>query len=262
MIFRLELLRLRRSGRVLLTLLALVLFLGVAVIDASSGTEQAGHWSPGHALDYFLNTASLLLPLFVAAEGAALIAGETSSGTLLLLLTRPVPPYRVFLAKVAVGLLWIGVVLGAALAACLAIGWWGSGWVGLDANFTTSREMGPFRAFEHGLTMGRMLVRASWLWPALLGMSLVPLSLSFLISTWVKRPLFAGMLSVAGYWVLAMVLGAGTGAIGVDPMILLRPLFLEPIDTRALLVGAGLVGGVSLLLFFLALRRFRLREAR
>ena len=137
-----------------------------------------------------------------------------------------------------------------------------SGWVGLDANFTTSREMGPFRAFEHGLTMGRMLVRASWLWPALLGMSLVPLSLSFLISTWVKRPLFAGMLSVAGYWVLAMVLGAGTGAIGVDPMILLRPLFLEPIDTRALLVGAGLVGGVSLLLFFLALRRFRLREAR
>ena len=262
MIFRLELLRLRRSGRVLFTLLVFLLFLGVAVIDAGSTTASAAHWSPGHALLYFLYTAQLLLPLVVAVEGAALISGETSSGTLLLLLTRPVAPYRIFLAKLAVALLWIGMLLGAALAACLAIGWWKSGWIGLDANITDPFEMGPFHRFEHGLTMRRLLLRASLLGPALLWVSLVPLSLSFLISSWVKRPLFAGMLSAAGCWLLAMVMAVGEGGRPVDPLALMWPFLEERIDVRTLLLWMGVSGGGSLLLFFLALRRFRWREAR
>lgn len=66
---------------------------------------------------------AFLLPLFTLAYGSAGIGAEREGRTLLWLITRPLPRWAVYLAKLAGGLPWsVGVSVGAFVLLCLAGG--------------------------------------------------------------------------------------------------------------------------------------------
>jgi ABC-type transport system involved in multi-copper enzyme maturation permease subunit len=269
MILRLQLVRLLRSGRLIVALLAIAAFLGLALIEVTSSADLSPEMLPLFAITLFLHGAYFGLPVVAAAEGAAQISGETSSGTLLLLLTRPLSPRRIFLAKFFTAYAYLLVLIVVLLVACLATGWaamaysggWSESWSGLAASVQSSGVFGSEgpSGIEESLSMRQALLRTLLLVPAVGWAMLVPFSLSFLISSWVKRPLNAAVLALALHWILIF---STRNWLSDATLHLVRGILQEPDPWRGALLDAAKIGAFALVILFLALRRFRLREER
>jgi ABC-2 type transport system permease protein len=101
--------------------------------------------------------STLLLPLLVTVLGADLVSSETSSGTIKMLLTRPVPRWRVLGAKLVVLSGFSTLLVAAAAFFSWFIAGFAFGWHGFSAPVLTG-----FRFGEAGVDLSQ--VRAAPLW--------------------------------------------------------------------------------------------------
>jgi ABC-2 type transport system permease protein len=101
--------------------------------------------------------STLLLPLLVTVLGADLVSSETSSGTIKMLLTRPVPRWRVLWAKMVVLAGFSTLLIAAAAFLSWFIAGFAFGWQGFTAPVLTG-----FRFGEGGVDLSH--VRAAPLW--------------------------------------------------------------------------------------------------
>ncbi|MBI1853827.1 MAG: ABC transporter permease subunit, partial [Planctomycetes bacterium] len=203
----------------------------------------------------------LLLPIFAATEGGAQLAGETSSRTLHLLLTRPVGRARILSTKLATAAGFVFVLTGLFLAASLAIGLFAVGLGDLDLypgvlQMTDRHQLLP----QHDA-----LVRFLLAWPAASLALLAPLSLSLLLSTWMKSAVNAVGASVALYLVLYVISEIHFFR-DLRPFLFTtylaywRALFRESIAWRPFLADGAKLMAFTCSFLGLAFWRFRTRE--
>ena len=203
----------------------------------------------------------LLLPIFVATEGGAQIAGETASGTLFLLLTRPISRARIFFTKLAIGGLFAGTLTGGFLAGALLIGLVAVGWGDLDLYPGVLQMAESHQHIPQSTAILRFLIA----WPAASLALCVPLALSFLISSWVDRPVNATGTSVALYLVMHVISSIHffrdlRPFLFTSYMSYWRGLFREDVDWAAMGADAAKLAGFGLLFVATAFHRFRVRE--
>ncbi|MEW6071165.1 MAG: ABC transporter permease [Planctomycetota bacterium] len=264
MITRLELALLWRSRRPHLVAASLAVLLAAMLLGFFTGGESRAGLG-----GLFLAFASshfglvLVLPVFAAVEGSAQIAGEASSGTLLLLLTRPLGRRRLFLTKLAVAAGFVSLAAGALLAAAVVLG------LALGGGGDLDLPPGVLAIVESPQHLGRGAAVARFVltWPATSLALLAPLSLGFLVAAWIRRPLPAAATAVAIYVV-------GFALAEARPFADLRPwlftshmaywgaLFRADIPWRELALEAAVLLANAVLFAALAFRRFRLREER
>ena len=213
---RFELLKVRRSKRPHAAAFAVALFLGLMLLgfymyatNATSGQADFRYTFENRsyfngltfALYAFYFGFLLVLPIFVCTEAGAQIAGETASGTMLLLLARPVSRTRLFLTKLWLAT-WMTVVwvVGLLLAA-LVVGLLAVGWGDLDL------YPGILQMSDHHqhLPQGQALLRFVVLLPFASLALLAPLALSILVSTWMRSPVNAVGTSMALYLILYVI---------------------------------------------------------
>ena len=278
MIGRLHALRLWRSRRPHLAAVSIVFFLGMmllgfytyAMTETGGGVEfryTLENRSYFNGLTFALYTfyfgSLLVLPIFAATEGAAQIAGETAAGTLFLLLTRPLERGHLFSAKFLIAAGFSVLLVGGLLLGALATGLAVVGWGDLDL-YPGVLQMTD--RHQH-LAQETALVRFLFVWPAASLALMVPLSLSFLVASWVKSPVNAVGVAVSLYLVMYVISEVHFFRdlrpwLFTSYMSYWRELFREHIAWRSLGMDAAKLVGFSLLFTSLAFRRFRLREER
>lgn len=276
MTLRLEVLRLWRSRRPQLALLGIAFFLGLMLVGfytyAQSRTggnaefrytyENRSYFNGLTFAVYAFYFGSLLvLPVFAATEGGVQIAGETSSGTLFLLLTRPIGRARLFLTKFLVAAALSFLLAGALLGAALGIGLVAVGW----GDLTLYPGVLQMTEARQDLSQAVALGRFALVWPAASLALLAPLSLSFLISAWSRSAVNAVGASVVLYLVLYIVSEIHFFQelrpwIFTSDVAYWRGLFQERIPWGDLGESAARLLGFSALFTALAYRRFRIRE--
>ena len=145
--------------------------------------------------------ALLVLPIFAVAEGGIQLAGEVHRRTLPLLLFRPISRSQIFLGKFLIAFFYQSLLVGFLLFAALSLGLVFVGWGELNI-YPGVLQMADT---HQRLTQGEALFSffCAWL-AAALAMS-VPLSMSFLLSTWLKNPINVVATSSAVYLVLLVV---------------------------------------------------------
>ncbi len=278
MIGRLHLVRLWRSRRPHLAALSLALFLGLMLLGfytdvmKTTGGEAVFGFSLSNdsynnglafALLAFFYGSLFVLPIFAATEAGAQIAGDTSSGTILLLLTRPLKRGRLFLTKLALASGFLFVLAGVLLVVALLLGLVAVGW----GDFLDNPGGFDSPTASPHLTLGQTLLRFVLAWPAATLGILALLSMSFLLSTWVRKPVNAVGASMALYAVM-YVLSVLPIFEGLSPWLFTTymPFWTELFEARIpwseLLLDAAALAGFALLFASLAYRRFRLREER
>lgn len=276
MITRLELMRITRSRRPAIAAGALVLFLALMLVgfytyaESKTGGAAEFHYTFENrsyfngltfALYAFYFGFVLLLPVFAATEGGAQIAGDTAGGTLALLLTRPVSKARIFFTKLGLAALFCALLVGAFLAAALALGLVAVGWGDL-ALYPGVLQMTDRP--QH-LAQGEALWRFLLAWPAASLSLCCPLAFSLWISSWARSAVNAVGLSVALYLVLYVIAEVHFFQ-ELRPWLFTshaaywRALFRDPIDWPAFLRDGARVAGFTLVFTALAFQRFRLRE--
>lgn len=216
MLMRFEMLKLSRSGRPVVAAVSLALFLVLMLVGfyTYAQNETGGHVDFRYtfenrsyfngltfAIYAFYFGVAMLLPVFAAIEGGSQLAAETASGTIHMLLARPLSRRRLFLTKLAVAILFLSLAVGFFLLVALLIGLLAVGWGDLNLYpgvlQMTSRP-------QH-LTQNEALAAFAMAWPAATIALLAPLTLSFLVSTWVRNPVNAVGVSVSVYLVLYVV---------------------------------------------------------
>lgn len=276
MIARFEALKAWRSRRLLLAFLTLCLFVVLMLVGfyTYAQNETGGHAEFRYTFEnssyfngltfsiYAFYFAFLLLfPIFAATEGGAQIAGETSGGTLALMLTRPVGRARVFLTKFAVASLGLALSVGLFLAGTLAIGLLAVGWGDLDLYPGVLQMTDSYQHLEQSEALWRFVL----CWPAASLALLVPLALAFLISSCAKSPVNAAGASVSTYLVLYVVSEIHffeelRPFLFTSSMPYWRGLFRQEIEWGAILTDGAKLAGFGLLFLALALLRFRTRQ--
>lgn len=276
MIAGLEALRLWRSRRPLVALLALLCFLVLMLVGfwtyAESRTKGAAQFEYTYENRSYFNGLTfalyafyfgfvLLLPIFAAIEGGAQIAGDSGGGALTLLLTRPLSKTRLFFVKAGLAALFSLLLTGMFLAVALLIGLCAVGW-------------GPLRLYPGVLQMtdtpqflkrGEALMRFALAWPAAGLALLAPLAFSLWISSWAKSAVNAVGTAVALYLVLHVIAEVHFFE-DLRPWLFTshttywRGLFAERIDLREMARHAAALVGFTALFLALAFRRFRRRE--
>jgi len=273
---RLELVRLVRSRRPLTAAGALGLFLVLMLVGfytyAQARTGGAADFRYTFENRSYFNGLTftlyafyfgfvLLLPVFVAAEGGAQIAGDTGSGALTLMLTRPVSKTRVFFVKFAVAAGWTLALTGVFLAVALAVGLVAVGWGELRLYPGVLQMTDRPQHLEQVEALGRFALA----WPAATLALLAPLSFSFLVSSLTRSAVNAVAASVGLYLVLYVIAEVHFFA-ELRPWLFTshascwRELFQERVDWAELGRHAAALAGFTALFLALALRRFRLRE--
>lgn len=276
MSLRLEALRLRRSRRPLVAAAALTFFLVLMLLGfytyAQNRTgDQAAFRYTFENSSYFNGLTFsiyafyfgflLLLPIFVATEGGAQLAGDSADGTLRLYLTRPVSRARLFLGKLAVAFAYSSALAGAFLATTLLIGLVTVGWGDLDL-YPGVLQMTD--RHQH-LEQSEALVRFALAWPAASLALLTPLALSLWISAWSRSAVNAVGTSVAVYLVLYVVAEIPFFAdlrpwLFTSYLAYWRGLFREDVPWAELGADALRLCGYASLFLALAFHRFRRRE--
>ena len=272
----LEVLRLRRSRRPLLAMGALLFFLGMMLLgfytyaqsNAGAGAEfrytfENRSYFNGltFALYAFYFGFLLILPVFVAVEGAAQIAGESASGRLGLLLTRPVSRSKIFLCKLTVALGSGGFLVAVLILFSLGIGLGFVGWGDLDL-YPGVLQMSE--RHQH-LSQREALNAFMLVWPAACVALFPVLCLSFLISSWSKSGVNAVGISVATYMILYVIAQVHFFEdlrpwIFTSHMSFWRGLFREQINWPELANQGIRLLGFGFLFLGLAFHRFRTRE--
>lgn len=278
MTWRLELLRLRRSHRPRVAVLALLLFLGLMLLGFYTYAERrtGGRVEFRYtfenrsyfngltfALYAFYFASTLLLPVFVAVEGGAQIAGDRASGVLRLLLTRPVTRTRLFAIKATLAAAWSVLLAGGLLAAALALGLFAVGWGDLDLYPGVLR----MTASRQHLEQGQALARFALAWPAASLSLLAPLGFSIFVASWSRSAVNAIGTAVALYLVLHVVSEIHFFQdlrpwLFTSDMGYWRAVFQERIPWEELSRHAARLVGFALGFSSLALWRFRTREER
>lgn len=275
---RFELLKLRRSRRPLSAALALALFLMLMLCgfwlyakkrfgdepDFRFTFENQSYFNGlTFTLYAFYFGSLLLLPIFVATEGGALLAGESSSGTLRLLLTRPVSRGRVLLTKALVLVIYATLLTGAFLATCLLLGLFVVGWGELSL-YPGVLQM---TSTPQHLSQGQALARFALIWPAASVGLCAPAAFSLLCSAWSRGPVNAAGVAVSLYLVMHVVSGVSFFE-DLRPLLFTtflgywRELFQEHVDGARLARDAAKLAAFSLLFLALAHHRFRTRQER
>ncbi|MFT5289624.1 MAG: ABC-2 type transport system permease protein [Planctomycetota bacterium] len=274
MILALELLRLRRSRRPLVAVSCLLLFLGLMLLgfwtyaETQTGgdvefryTFENSSYFNGltFALYAFYFGFLLLLPIFAATEGGVQLAGDTDTGALRLLLTRPLTRTNLFVSKLTAATLLVVFLTGALLLLSLAIGLIAVGWGELrlypGVLQMTDRPM--------SLSQGEALRRFAMVWPAASLALMAPLALSFLISAWARNAVNAVSAAVAIYLVLYVIAEISffedlRPYLFTDAMPFWRGLLREEIDWAEIGREAARLTGFTCI--FLALAHWRLRR--
>ena len=273
---RFELLKVQRSRRLHLAALAIALFLGLMLLGfymyASNETSGRADFrytfenrSYFNGLTFALYTFYfgflLVLPIFVATEGGAQIAGETASGTMLLMLSRPVSRTRLFFAKLRLAAGIAAALVIGLLAAALVVGLIAVGWGDLDL-YPGILQMTD--RHQH-LPQGQALARFALLLPFASLALLTPLALSVLISTWMRSPVNAVGTAMALYVILYVIAEIHffdrlRPWLFTSYMGYWRELLQEDIIWRHVLRVASRLLGFTTLFLALALHRFRTRE--
>ena len=273
---RLELLRLVRSRRPLLAMFALLFFLVLMLAGfyTYAETETGGQAEFRYtfenqsyfngltfALYAFYFGFLLVLPIFIATEGGVQLAGDTKSGVLRLLLTRPLSRERIFATKLGLSLGYALLLCGSFLALALAVGLVTVGWGDLDLYPGVLQMTDRHQHLDQAVALRRFLLA----WPAASLALAAPLALSLLVSTFARSAVNAVAVSVALYLVLYV-----TSEIHFfrelrpwlfpSSMPFWRELFREQIAWRAMGIEAGRLLGWTALFCALACSRFRLRE--
>jgi ABC-2 type transport system permease protein len=112
---------------------------------------------PLYSKGFGVLAAALLLPMLVTILCADLVSSEASSGTIKMLLTRPVARWKVLLSKLGVMALFTTLLVAAAALLSWLIGGFAFGWRGWTAPVLTG-----FRYGEGGVDLSA--VRAAPLW--------------------------------------------------------------------------------------------------
>ena len=203
----------------------------------------------------------LVLPIFVATEGAVQIAGEADARTLPLLLARPVSKARILLAKLFVTMTYgVCLVLGL-LVVCLGVGLWGVGWGDLDLYPGVLQMTDRHQHLPQAIALRRFGMAGLGA-----GLGLVaPISFAFLVSTWVRRPVNAAATAVALYLILHVISGvhlfeALRPWLFTSYLSFWRGFFQVEIPWGAVGQDAVRILAHSCLFLALALGRFRRRE--
>ncbi len=275
---RLETLRLWRSRRPLLAGFALVLFLVLMLIGfyTYAQTKTRGEVEFSYtfenrsyfngltfALYAFYFGFLLVLPIFAATEGGAQVAGETSGGTLTLLLSRPVTKARLFFTKLAVAAAYSALAVGVFLALALGVGLVVVGWGELSL-YPGVLQMTDVP--QH-LSQKEALHRFALAWPAASVALCVPLAFSFWISAWSKSAVNAVGTAVALYLVMYVIAEVHFFQelrpwLFTSYMAYWRGFFREDVNWAAVGADGAKLVGFALLFTALSYRRFRLREER
>ena len=215
---RFELLKLLRSRRPLIAAVALGLFLALMLIGfylyahkQTSGRAQFHftfeNQSYFNGLTFtmyaFYFGFVLLLPVFLATEGGAQIAGESASGSLQLVLARPVSRTVVFATKAAVTFAYAGVLTFGLLAACLLVGLVAIGWGDLTL-YPGVLQMTD--VYQH-LPRDQALARFALVWPFATIALAAPLAMSLCMSVFLRNPVNAAGAAVSLYLVLHVISG-------------------------------------------------------
>ena len=203
----------------------------------------------------------LLLPVFVATEGGAQLAGDAGAGTLGLLLARPLSKARLFFVKLGVAAGFTVLLVGLFLAAALAVGLFAVGWGELRLYPGVLQMTDRPQALAQGEALGRFALA----WPAASLALFAPLAFSFWISSLAKSAVNAVGTAVALYLTLYVIAEVHFFA-DLRPWLFTshaaywRALFQERIDWHELGRHAAALAGFACLFTALAFRRFRRRE--
>lgn len=276
MLVRFEAIKLKRSRRPLVAVLALVLFLALMLFGFYTYAQK----ETGGSADFrytFENSSYfngltfslyafyfgfvLILPIFAATEAGAQIAGETHSRTIQLLLTRPLTRSRIFFTKVMVSSAYLALLVGAFLVITLLLGLITVGWGDLDLYPGVMQMTDRHQHLEQSEALQRFLLT----WPAATLALSTTLSLGLLISTWMKNPVNAVGGAVALYLVLYVISEIHffrelRPFLFTSHISFWRELFRESPDWMEVLKDASKLLAFNLLFLGLAFRRFRQRE--
>ena len=275
---RLELLRLWRARRPLVATFCLLFFVGLMLLGfytyAQSKTGGEAEFSYTFENRSYFNGLTfsvyafyfgflLLLPIFAATEGGAQIAGDTESGTLKLLLTRPLSRARVFFTKALVAAGLSSALVGLLLSVSLGVGLLAVGWGDLDLYPGVLQLTDRHQHLDQDVALRRFALT----WPLATLAMFTPLALSFWIATWVKSPVNAVGTAFALYLVMYVVSQIHFFQdlrpwLFTSSMSYWRGLFREEIDWAEIAREAARLTGFSALFLALAFRRFRRREER
>ncbi len=276
MLARFETLKLIRSRRPLIAVAALLLFLALMLIgfytyaQNETGGQAAFRYtfenrSYFNGLTFgiyaFYFGVMLLLPIFTAMEAGAQIAGETSSRTIWLLLTRPLSRRRIFLVKVGVALALVLLLSAVLLGTSLTVGLLIVGWGDLNLYPGVLQMTDRPQHLDQFTALGRFALA----WPAAsLGM-VAPLGLGLLVSAWSRSAVNAVGTAVALYLVLYAISQVHffrelRPLLFTSYMGYWRGLFRETIDWPALLRDGARLLAFGCLFLALAYRRFANRE--
>lgn len=273
---RFETLKLIRSRRPAVAVLAMLLFLVLMLVgfytyaqNETGGRAEFRYTFENRsyfngltfALYAFYFGVLLLLPIFASIEGGAQIAGETAAGTLFLILTRPLTRSRLFLNKLAVATLFLAGLVGAFLLVTLLAGLFAVGWGELNI------YPGVLQMTDRPQHLSQSAALISFLmaWPAATLALLAPLAFSFLISTWSKTPVNAVGISVSFYLVLYVISEIHffrdlRPYLFTSYIAYWRELFRDQINWPLFLRDAARLMAYTMLFLALAYRRFRTRE--
>ena len=216
MFWRFEIIKLIRSWRPVVAIAALVLFITLMLMgfytyaDNETGgsaefryTFESESYFNGllFALYAFYFAVLIVLPIFVAAEGGAQLTSESASGTIQLLLARPISRARIFTTKLVTAVVYIIILAGLFLAVTLLVGLVAVGW----GNLHIYPGVLQMTANPQYLSQNQALHAFFLAWPAA-AVALTPvLAMSFMVSVWVENPINAVAASVAIYLVLYVI---------------------------------------------------------
>lgn len=275
-IFRFETRKLTRSRRPLIAAFSLLSFLALMLLGfytyAQNETRGRAEFRYTFESKEYFNGLTfaiyafyfgiiLLLPVIATIEGGSQVAGETSSGTIQLLLVRPVSRSRLFLAKAAISAVLLFLIVGLFLIAALVIGLFAVGWGDLDL------YPGVLQMTDRPQHLSQAAALSAFFqaWPAASIALLAPLSMSLLISTWTRNPVNAVGISVSLYLVMYLISNVHfftelrpylfTSYVGYW-----RGLFRAEPDWAMLLRDGAKLMAFAAFFLGLAYRRFRVRE--
>jgi ABC-2 type transport system permease protein len=122
------------------------------------GIDPGRQTGPLFSRGFAALASTLLLPLLVTVLGADLVSGEGSAGTIKMLLTRPVPRWKVLASKIIVLALFGSLLVVAGAVLSWAIGGVAFGWRGWGAPVFTG-----FRFTADGVDTSGVRVAPLWI---------------------------------------------------------------------------------------------------